>query len=135
VSAGGIDLAAVADDPAVGGVAGTLDSYFGAINRHDGLAAVSNFDPSGAMNANDPQQVATFQHDTSTSSDDEIVIHGIAPDPGNPGGYLVSVSFRSQQAPSFGPGGNEACTMWDLSYHMTPQFKLLRSSGATHNAC
>jgi hypothetical protein len=135
VSAGGIDLAAVATDPAVGGVADTLDSYFGAINRHDGLAAVSNFDPSGAMNANDPKQVATFQHDTSTSSDDEIVIHGIGPDPANPSGYLVSVSFRSQQAPSFGPGGNEACTMWNLSYHMTPQFKLLRSSGATHSAC
>jgi hypothetical protein len=135
VSPGGIDLAAVADDPAVGGIADTLDSYFGAINRHDGLAAVSNFDPSGAMNANDPKQVATFQHDTSTSTDDDIVIHSIGPDPGNPAGYLVSVSFRSRQAPSFGPGGNEACTMWDLSYHMTAQFKLLRSSGATHNAC
>lgn len=135
VSPGGIDLSAVADDPVVGDVAGTLDSYFGAINRHDGFAAVSNFDPAGAMNPNDSSQVAKFQHDTSTSADQDVVIHAIAPDPETVGGYLVSVSFRSTQAPSFGPGGNEACTLWDLSYHMTPQFKLLRSSGASHSAC
>lgn len=135
VSPGGIDIAAVADNPAVGDVASTLDSYFGGINRHDGLAAVSNFDPSGAIDPNDPGQVAKFQRDTSTSSDQDVVIHSIDPDQGNPGGYLVAVGFRSTQAPSYGPGGNEACTLWELSYHMTAQFKLLRSSGATHNAC
>jgi hypothetical protein len=135
VSAGGIDLSAVADDPAVAEVAGTLDNYFGAINRHDGAAAASNFDPSGAVNPNDPHQVAQFQRDTSTSADDQVAIHAIAPDPGAAGGYLVSVSFRSQQAPSFGPGGNQACTLWNLSYHMTAEFKLLRSSGASHTAC
>jgi len=135
VSPGGIDLSAVADDAVTPQVASTLDNYFGAINRHDGAAAVANFDPSGAVNPNDSSQVAQFQRDTSTSSDDQVVIHAIEPDPENAGGYLVSVSFRSQQAPSFGPGGNEACTNWDLSYHMTPQFKLLRSSGASHSAC
>jgi hypothetical protein len=135
VSAGGIDLSAVAEDPVVSDVAGTLDNYFGAINRHDGAAALSNFDPSGALNPNDPSQVAQFQRETSTSTDDQVVIHYIQPDPGTAGGYLVSVSFRSRQAPSFGPGGNQACTLWNLSYHMTAQFKLLRSSGAQHTAC
>ena len=135
VSPGGIDIAAVADSPVIGDVAGTLDSYFGAINRHDGAGAAANFDPSGAINPNDPNQVAKFQRDTSTSADQDVVIHSVDPDPANPGGYLVAVSFQSTQAPSFGPGGNEACTRWDLNYHMTAQFKLLRSSDASHAAC
>jgi hypothetical protein len=134
-SAGGIDLSAVADNPVTANVAATLDTYFGSINAHDGAGAAAAFDPSGAVNPNDPAQVAQFQHDTSTSTDDQVVIRGIQADPANPGGYLVSVSFRSQQAPSFGPGGNEACTLWTLSYQMTAQFKLLRSHDGQHTAC
>jgi hypothetical protein len=135
VSAGGIALGEVADNPVSADIADTLDSYFGSINAHDGAGAASAFDPSGAINPNDPSQVAKFQRDTSTSTDDQIVVHSIQADPANPGGYLVAVSFRSQQAPSFGPGGNEACTLWTLTYQMTAQFKLLRSHDGQHTSC
>jgi hypothetical protein len=57
----------------------------------------------------------------------------VAPAPA--GGYLVALSFRSQQDPAFGPGGSEGCTNWSLTYRLTAQFKLLGSQGATHVAC
>jgi hypothetical protein len=78
--------------------------------------------------------VDRFSQDISTSSDDQVVIHAIQPDPSNAGGYLVTLTFRSQQDPALGPGGNEACTNWGLTYRLTAQFKLLGSQDATHVA-
>jgi hypothetical protein len=134
-SPGGIDLYAVAADPVAPRVADTLDTYFGGINAHDGAQAASAFDPSGTVDPTDPAQVAQFQQDISTSTDDQVVIHGIQPGPAPAGGYLVALSFRSQQDPAFGPGGNEACTNWSLTYRLTAQFKLLGAQGGTHAAC
>jgi hypothetical protein len=134
-SPGGIDLHAVAADPVAPRVADTLDTYFSGINAHDGAQAAAAFDPSGTIDPTDPAQVAQFQQDISTSTDDQVIIHSIQPDPVAAGGYLVALSFRSQQDPAFGPGGNEACTNWSLAYRLTAQFKLLGAQGATHVAC
>jgi hypothetical protein len=45
------------------------------------------------------------------------------------------VSFRSQQAPAYGPGGDEACTKWALTYQFTAAMKMLRTVDVSHVAC
>jgi hypothetical protein len=110
-----------------------MDTYFTGINAHNGALAASVFDPSGIVNPNDAQQVATFSRQISTTTDEQIVIHSIAVNAS--GGYLVALSFRSHQAPSYGPGGNEACTDWNLTYSFTGTYKLIRSTTAQHTTC
>lgn len=133
-----IDLSRVAGFDRVDEVAQLLDTYFTGINSHDVDRAVSVFAATGAINPNDPRQVAAFGRGISTSRDDEIVIRSIAPAEfdGEPG-LAVRTTFRSRQAASLGPD-NQTCTNWSLTEKLVSVdsgYQLLGSQDVRHSSC
>jgi hypothetical protein len=119
LSPGGINIAAVARNPYEHAVVAMFDTYFDGVNTHNPTEATSVYDPAGVVNPNDPAQVERFGEQTSTSIDDQIVVHSISANANTSGNLLASVTFRSRQAASLGPDG-ETCTNWSLIYDLSP---------------
>jgi hypothetical protein len=119
-------------------VAELLDTYFTGINTHDVDRAVSVFAANGAVNPNDPRQVAAFAKGVSTSTDDNIVVLSISPaDFKGESGIAVRTTFRSRQAAALGPD-NQTCTNWSLTEKLVPAgsgYQLLGSQDVRHSSC
>ena len=119
-------------------VAAMFDAHFGAINAGDYGAAAAYFDPDGVVDPGDPDQVATFAEDVSTTNDSDLVLHGLTDGP-QPGRVLAHLTFRSQQAPGMGPRDRpaETCTRWDIVYELstTAGYRIVRGSQAQSTPC
>ncbi len=95
------------------GVQRTLHSYLTAINERDYDTAMSLV--SDAIRAANPQ--SQWETDYSTTRDDQLrvlSVKGAAPR------AQVWATFRSRQAPGYGPTGakNATCLLWSLDYDM-----------------
>lgn len=119
ITAAGIDIGAVRSDPHIAAVADLFDRYLTATDAHDGSDLVDIFDPAGVIRSDTADGVATWESEVSTTSDDQMRLTAIRPNPQVPGGLLVHAAFRSQQDPSLGPDG-QSCTNWDLVFRLTP---------------
>jgi hypothetical protein len=134
-----VDVRAVSTNPHVRAVGGLFDTYFNGINlkRYDQTLAL--FDPSGALNPNDPQQAANFTQGVSTSVDSDVVIRSIVD--GAAADLVTRITFRSHQSPGFGPVGapNETCTIWDSTYQLRPNtngvYLIFDELTFTHQSC
>jgi hypothetical protein len=129
------------DDPRTSDVAATFTTYFSGINNKNYSQALSVFDPGGVINPNDAAQAAAFGKAVSTSTDDDIVLRGLAPDSTGRGTLRAQVTFRSRQEPGYGPKGseNETCTRWEVTYVLTggegSGYRILDSPAAAHASC
>jgi hypothetical protein len=134
-----IDVAT--DDPAVNGVAETLDDYFSGLNNKDFDRALSTFDPAGIVNPNNPSSAAAFRQAVSTSTDSDVVLRRLAQDNTGKGVLQAQVTFQSNQSAGFGPKGseNETCTRWDVTYILTQpsgtRYRIFGSTTAIHTPC
>jgi hypothetical protein len=131
-----IDPLAAADDRGVA-VATMFEAYFRGINTRDIASTMVHYDPAGVINPNDTAQVTGFAQAVSTTTDTDIVLHRIGT---ADNGVQAVVTFRSQQAPGYGPKGrpNEACTAWDITYTLSgaaqSHYRIL-GSNATNRPC
>jgi hypothetical protein len=91
-----------------------LNTYFSGIDQKNYQQAASVFDPSGSFNE---QQ---FANGEATTRDGKVVLVGLQPSGSQPV-RKAEVTFRSHQAPGYGPQGapNETCTNWDITYGLT----------------
>lgn len=132
---GVVDYSPVASDADAPAVATVLDTYFSGINDKDFARATSVFDPAGAINPNNSQQVAKLAHDDQTSTIGNVVINGLGPDPSGQGTLVARTAFRSTQSAGFGPhrDPNETCTQWTVTYtfvgSVTDGYRILKGSG------
>jgi hypothetical protein len=117
-----------------------FDQYFGGINSGNPAQSLAVLDPAGTLNPNDDRDRQNFIRGVSTSHDSDIVLQTLQSDPTNPGTVRAGVTFRSTQAPGFGPPGseNETCTIWMVTYTLTQSepgvFRIFRSE-AQHQPC
>jgi hypothetical protein len=129
-----------AADAVAQSVARVLDTYFSAVNRHDAREALSVYDPAGVINPNDPAQVDSFARGISTTTDEDITLLSVGPDPSGAGSARAEVTFTSTQAPGYGPrpDTSETCTSWHVRYVLTrgadDAYRIM-SSSATHRPC
>jgi hypothetical protein len=134
-----VDYSAVAADPRAADVARMFDTYFSNINSHNYDAALAVYDPAGAVNPGDPAQRSAFTHDVSTSQDSGIRLESLGPGTA-PVALVARVTFRSAQAPGYGPASNpdETCTIWTITYSLTQPapngYRILRGTGQ-HQTC
>jgi hypothetical protein len=110
-----------------------LNTYFSGIDQKNYQQAESVFDPSGSIN------VQNFASGEATTRDGKVVLVGLRPSGSQPV-RQADVTFRSHQAPGYGPSGasNETCTDWDITYGLTqPAGRYLINSviGATDSPC
>ena len=114
-----IDSAFV-NDPRAQQVATMLNTYFSAISDKNYNLALQQFDPSGTMNPNDPQQAQSFEQGVSTSSDSNVALHSLSP-AGPATATTADVTLTSSQQAGYGPSGNEdqTCTDWTLTYTLS----------------
>jgi hypothetical protein len=117
-SVGVVAIDQAVTDPRVAEVAAMFDSHFSAVNAKNYAQALAAYDPAGVINPNDPAQASAYQRDISTTTDDQIMLRGIGPDPSGKGVLAARVTFRSTQRAGFGPKErpNETCTAWDVTY-------------------
>jgi hypothetical protein len=138
-SVGVVAIDPAVTDPRTVDVATMFDSHFSAVNAKDYARALAAYDPAGVINPNDPGQAADFQRAISTTTDDQILLRSIGPDPTGRGVLAARVTFRSNQQAGYGPRErpNETCTAWDVTYTITRPggaYKILAGS-ATHAPC
>jgi hypothetical protein len=126
-----VDVSAVRADSRAADVGAVLNEYFTGINTRDMPRVLAVMDPSGVVNRDNPQQVERFRIDVSTTTDTNIVLHWVRDD--GVGGVLAGVTFTSRQDAQYGPDG-EACTNWSLTYTLSSQFLIVRTTG-THQIC
>jgi hypothetical protein len=105
-------------DPRTADVAAMFDSHFSAVNAKNYTQALAAYDPAGVINPNDPAQASSYQHDVSTTTDDQITLRSVGPDPSGKGVLAARVTFRSNQQAGYGPKDrpDETCTRWDVTY-------------------
>ncbi len=121
-------------------VARTLNEYFSGINTRTYERARVVIDPRSPINPQNPASWNTFIHDVSTTTDSDIMLHGVSTDTTGAGSALADVTFRSIQAPGYGPAGSEqeTCTDWNLTYTLTepiPRNFLIFEANGTHAPC
>jgi hypothetical protein len=126
-------------DPRAVDVATMFDSHFAGVNAKDYAKALAAYDPAGVINPNDPDQAADFRSAVSTTTDDQIILRSIGPDPTGRGVLAARLTFRSNQQAGYGPRErtDETCTMWDVTYTITQPggaYKILAGS-ATNSPC
>jgi hypothetical protein len=116
-------------------IARMLDVHFGGINGRDYGSAASVFDPKGAIDPGDPDQMYAFAAGLATTSDSNIRLYLVSNNPdGRP---IARVTFDSTQAAGYGPRGREAetCTHWDVTYLLTATaragYLIFRGSGTS----
>ncbi|WP_344616252.1 hypothetical protein [Dactylosporangium salmoneum] len=122
-------------------VAGIFDRYFTAVNARNAGAALGVMDPGGSINQGDASAVKKFSDGISTSTDDDILLLVLGPDPTGKGLLQARVTFRSRQDPGKGPKGRESetCTRWDVTYSLTQpgggEYRIWGSTGAGSRPC
>ncbi|MEV6924424.1 hypothetical protein AB0M46_07935 [Dactylosporangium sp. NPDC051485] len=140
-SVGSVRLDPSLDPVQAPAVAGVFDRYFAAVNARNATAALGVMDPGGSINQGDPSAVKRFTDGISTSTDDDIVLLALGPDPTGKGVLQARVTFRSRQEPGKGPKGreSEACTRWDVTYSLTQpgggEYRIWGSTGAGSRPC
>lgn len=95
-------------------VAQTLGTYFGGINSQNYTQAYNTFTPS--LQASIPYQ--NWSSGLTTTKDTSVVVQSIRHHPN--GNVNVTVSFRSHQAPQYGPVAGDTCDNWLLDYRLVP---------------
>jgi hypothetical protein len=111
--AGLVAISAAANGPAAPHVAAFLSRYFQAINAKDYPAYRSMYDPA----SNPAQSEADFRSGYRTTQDSAITLAKLVPS--GTGGWLATVTFTSNQAPSASPTGT-SCTQWRVLYVLAP---------------
>lgn len=129
---GVVDVTAVRGESHAQSVGYTLNEYFSGINQKDMPRVLAVMDPTGVVNRDNPRQVEQFRVNISTTTDSNVVVHWIRPDTAT-GGVLVGVTFTSRQEARFGPA-NLTCANWSLTYVLSGQFLIVRTTG-TYEAC
>jgi hypothetical protein len=115
-------------------VATMFNTYFSGINSRDYQVAASVFDPSGPINPNDPAEVSTMAKGLATTTDSEVLLREVAD--ATDGTVRAVVTFRSSQAPGYGPKGHEqeTCTQWSIVYSLRQTangYLILRTKGTS----
>ena len=121
-------------------VAANFDQYFTAVNARNGSDALAAMDPNGSINQSDAGAVQRFVDGISTSTDDDILLLALGPDPSGKGLLQARVTFRSHQNAGKGPKGRESetCTRWDVTYAITKPggaYRIWGSTGAANRPC
>ncbi|GLL01392.1 hypothetical protein [Dactylosporangium matsuzakiense] len=121
-------------------VAAVFDRYFTAVNARNAGAALGAMDPNGSINQGDAGAVKRFTDGISTSSDDDIALLALGPDPTGKGVLQARVTFRSRQQAGKGPKGRESetCTRWDVTYSITQpggEYRIWGSTNAGSRPC
>jgi hypothetical protein len=122
-------------------VAAVFDKYFTAVNARNANGALAVMDPNGSINQGDASAVKRFSDGISTSSDDDILLLALGPDPTGKGTLQARVTFRSQQGAGKGPKGRESetCTRWDVTYSVTQpgggDYRIWGSTSAGSRPC
>jgi hypothetical protein len=131
-----IDLSAVSADSRAPEIGRVLNAYFSGINQRDWSRVLSVVD-SQVVDSSDPDQVAKFQQDLSTTNDSNVIVRSIQSSPDSPSGISATVTFQSTQDPRLGPDG-QACTLWNLEYLFSgaPGASLyVHGTRGSHEAC
>lgn len=97
--------------PEADAVRSSLDEYFSAVNNRDWQLAWSHLAPAEQQAVSQAQ----LAEGASTTSDSDVVIDGVSPLSSST--ILVTVRFRSTQAPAQSPDGS-SCDTWHLAYTM-----------------
>jgi hypothetical protein len=109
-----VDMSAVSADPRAPEIGRVLNDYFSGINQRDWTQVLSVLD-SHVVDSSDPNQVARYEHDLSTTNESNVVVTSIQSAPDAPSQISAMVTFQSNQDPSLGPDG-QGCTLWNLEY-------------------
>ncbi|MFI5909637.1 hypothetical protein [Dactylosporangium sp. NPDC051541] len=139
-SVGSVKLDPSLDPAKAPAVAAVFDKYFTAVNARNATAALAALDPNGSINQGDANAVKRFTDGISTSTDDDILLLALGPDPTGKGQLQARVTFRSQQQPGKGPKGRESetCTRWDVTYSITQpggEYRIWGSTNAGNRPC
>lgn len=132
-----VDISAVSTDAGATAVAQALGTYFGGIDSQNYTQAYNMFTPS--LQASIPYQ--NWSSGLTTTKDRSVVVQSIQHDPN--GDINTTVSFRSHQAPQYGPVAGDTCDNWSLDYRLVPSgsvsprylIKKVKSVGAGYQAC
>jgi hypothetical protein len=132
-----VNISAVSTDGTATAVAQTLGTYFGGIDSQNYTQAYNTFAPS--LQASLPYQ--NWSSGLTTSKDTSVVVQSIQDHPN--GGVNATVSFRSHQAPQYGPVTGDTCDNWLLEYRLVPSgsaslpylIKKVKPVGAGYQAC
>jgi hypothetical protein len=133
-----IDLVTVdpaVTDPRAPGIAAMFETYFTGINEKEYAAAAGVFDPDGAIDPADPEQMAAFSDGTATTEDSDVVLLGVT-DLAD-GRISADVTFRSEQEAGDGPAERpgETCTRWTVRYTLTTTpddgYRIFRGKGTS----
>ncbi|WP_432989059.1 hypothetical protein [Dactylosporangium sp. CA-233914] len=138
-SVGSVRLDPSLDPAQAPAVAAVFDQYFTAVNARNAGAALAVMDPNGSINQGDAAAVKRFSDGISTSTDDDILLLALGPDPTGKGILQARVTFRSQQGAGKGPKGREqeTCTRWDVTYSLTKpgDYRIWGSTNAGNRPC
>ena len=132
-----VNISAVNSDAAATAVAQTLGTYFGGIDAQNYTQAYNTFAPS--LQASLAYQ--NWSSGLTTSKDTSVVVQSIQRHPN--GDVNATVSFRSHQAPQYGPVTGDTCDNWLLEYRLVPSgspsppylIKKVTPVGAGYQAC
>jgi len=109
-----VSTIAVRSDPDASAVAATMAVYFGGIDSKHYAQAWDLL--SSALQGANP--FSSFAAALRTTQDSRIIVQSLRHEPG--GAVLAALSFRSYQAPQYGPEPGETCTDWSLEYWLVP---------------
>ncbi|RIV38423.1 hypothetical protein [Micromonospora radicis] len=128
-------------DPRAADVAAMFDSYFGGINNGDHRQAAALFDPAGkVLDPRNEEAVERFGLALATTRDSDIVLRAVR-DADRRGALWAEVTFRSEQAPGYGPKGREEeiCTRWRIRYELSVDpaygYRILHGKAAPSSPC
>lgn len=109
-----VGISAVNTNANATAVAQALGTYFGGINAQNYTQAYNTFTPS--LQAAIPYQ--NWSSGLTTTKDTAVAVQSIQHHPN--GDVNVTVSFRSHQAPQYGPVAGDTCDNWLLDYRLVP---------------
>lgn len=132
-----VGISAINTHASATAVAQTLGTYFGGINSQNYMQAYNTFTPS--LQASIPYQ--NWSSGLTTTKDTSVVVQSIQQHPN--GDVNVTVSFRSHQAPQYGPVAGDTCDNWLLDYRLVPSgsasppylITKVKPVGAGYQAC
>jgi hypothetical protein len=109
-----VDVSAVNTNAGTTAVAQTFGTYFGGIDSQNYMQAYNTLAPS--LQASIPYQ--NWSSGLTTTKDTSVAVQSIQQDPN--GDVNATVSFRSHQAPQYGPVTGDTCDNWLLDYRLVP---------------
>ncbi|MEU4424584.1 hypothetical protein AB0F81_28525 [Actinoplanes sp. NPDC024001] len=129
-----VTVDAAVTDPRAPAIAAMFETYFAGINEKDYAAVAEVFDPAGAFDPGDPEQMAAFSDGTATTVDSDVLLAGVT-DLAD-GRLRADVTFRSEQEAGNGPPGRlaETCTRWRVGYVLSradDEYRIFRGKGVS----